>query len=98
MYRMDVDGVAAHNDREIFEGEVVIQDENCGYWQLKSKGKGQYPNPLYVKLCMEIWSRYPQFLIICDAWADSEEFGNRDQEIIESGLIPRKYDMPLALS
>lgn len=32
MHRFDCDGTPAYTDQEIFEGTVVLPDENCGYW------------------------------------------------------------------
>ena len=36
MYRLDPDGLRAYTDEQIFNGEVVIQDEKSGYDNLKT--------------------------------------------------------------
>ena len=35
MYRVECDGSSAYTDKEIFNGEVVLPNENCGYWGSK---------------------------------------------------------------
>lgn len=35
MYRTDCDGAPAYSDQEIFNGAVVLPNENCGYWGSK---------------------------------------------------------------
>jgi hypothetical protein len=57
MLRKETDGSKAYKERDIFHGEVVLHDENCGYWG--SSVKDKYPNPFLVKLCKRMWQHYP---------------------------------------
>ncbi len=95
MYRRDPDNTPAYTEKEIFEGEVVLQDENCGYWA--SNAKHQFANPFLIKLCKNLWKKFPDFLIIAETWG-GRGFENREFNIVKSGPIPRMFDLPIALS
>jgi len=95
MYRRDPDNTPAYTEKEIFEGEVVLQDENCGYWA--SNAKNQYANPFFMKICKGVWKRFPSYLIVAEAWG-GRGFENREFNIVKSGPIPRMFDLPIALS
>lgn len=95
MYRRDSDNCSAYTEKEIFQGEVVLQDENCGYWA--SNAKNQYANPFLIKLCKGLWRQFPEFLIIAEAWG-GRGFEGREFNIVKSGPIPRMFDLPIALS
>ena len=64
MYRQESNGELAYTDKQIFDGEVVYHNEDCGYWG--SNVKNLYPNPFLIKMCKKIWEKYPDFLIIGD--------------------------------
>jgi starch synthase len=49
MFRADVDGEPAYSSEEIMNGEVVVRNENYGYWN--SNAMENYANPFFVKLC-----------------------------------------------
>ena len=95
MYRKDSDNAQAYTEKEIFNGEVVLQDENCGYWA--SNAKRQYANPFLIKICRSLWKKFPSFLIVAEAWG-GRGFENREFNIVKSGPIPRMFDLPIALS
>lgn len=95
MYRKDPDNTPAYREKEIFEGEVVLQDENCGYWA--SEAKHQYANPFLIKICKLLWEKFPNFLIVAETWG-GKSFEGREFNIVKSGPIPRMFDLPIALS
>lgn len=64
--RIDVDGEPAYTCEEILNGEIVIRNENYGYWQ--TNAMEQYANPFFVKLCRKLWSKFPQFMVIGECW------------------------------
>lgn len=96
LLRFDAEKRKAYTDREIFEGSVVLQDENCGYWG--SELRFSYPNPFLVRLCKAIWSKYPEFLIISESWAVGGGTEERCVSIINSGPIPRMFKLPMGIS
>jgi len=51
--RIDVDGQAAYSPEDLMNGEVVIRNENYGYWN--SNNMETYPNPFFVKMCKKLW-------------------------------------------
>jgi len=95
LYHRDCDGTPAYSAQEIFEGEVVLNDMDCGYWS--SNAKKRFPNPFLVRFCKAIWQKFPHFMIISEDW---NSFGTYDRQInlIKSGTIPRVYDLPIAIS
>ncbi|KAL4507061.1 hypothetical protein ABPG72_001854 [Tetrahymena utriculariae] len=96
MYRKDTDGTDAYTEKQIFEGELVEQNEDCGYWA--TSYKDILPNPFIIKLCRNLWSRYPNFLILCEVWGSFGEQDVREVSVIQSGPIPRTFKIPIALS
>lgn len=57
----------------------------------------KYANPFLIKICRELWQKFPKFIIICEAWI-GHGFENRDVVVVKSGPIPRIYQLPIALS
>lgn len=96
MYRQESDGTRAYSNKQIFDGEVVLQSEDCGFWG--SSVKDSYPNPFFIKLCKHLWARYPNFLIIGDAWGAMGGLEEREVTMISSGLIPRLFKLPIAIA
>jgi glycogen synthase len=95
MYRLDSDSEYHYTSIEIFEGHIVKRNENFAYWS--SSKKDQYPNPIFLKLCKELWREYPEFYIVADIWHGSG-LEDRDRVIARSGPIPRLYDLPIKLA
>ena len=59
MTREDDDGEAAYSLDEFLAGEVVIRNENHGYWN--TNVMETYPNPFFIKMSKKIF-------IICYQW------------------------------
>ncbi|CAG9314556.1 unnamed protein product [Blepharisma stoltei] len=95
MYRKDTDGQPHYTTQEIFDGLVVKRNENYAYWASLLRDK--YPNPIFVKICKELWREFPEFYIIADCWK-GDGMEERDKCIISSGPIPRLYDLPVKLA
>lgn len=95
MYRKDTDGEAHYSTQEIFDGLVVKRNEFYAYWASDLREK--YANPIFVKLCKELWREFPEFYIVADVWHGSG-MEERDKCIAISGPIPRLYDLPVKLS
>ncbi len=95
MLRLDPDGKQAYSSEEILNGEIVIRSEDCGYWS--SDLIDEYPNPFLIKLTRSIWKKFPNFLFIGECWA-TNQFQNRHIVLAKSGIIPRMYTLPRALS
>jgi hypothetical protein len=51
--RKDIDGEPAYTPEEIMAGEIVIRNENHGYWNTNIKET--YPNPFFIKMSKKIW-------------------------------------------
>ena len=66
LFRLDVDGESAYSIEEIMFGEIVIRNENYGYWNTNSMES--QANPFFVKLCRSIWKQNPNFMIIGECW------------------------------
>ncbi len=64
--RKDVDGESAYTPEDLMNGEIVIRNENHGYWN--STSKDTYANPFFVKLCRSLWSVHPNFMVIGECW------------------------------
>ena len=47
-------------------GEIVIRNENYGYWNTNMMEK--YPNPFFIKMCKKLWEKLPNFMIIGECW------------------------------
>lgn len=95
MFRIDSDGQPAYSPLEIMNGEIVIRDEDCGFWG--SDLIDQYPNPFLIKLTKSIWREFPNFVFIGECWS-TQKFLNRHVVLSKSGVIPRMYTLPRALS
>lgn len=96
MYRKETDGLPAYTNKQIFEGEVVYVDENCGFWG--SKLSDALPNPFLVKLCRRLWMNNPEFLIVSEVWGSYGGYEAREYSVIQSGPIPRLFKLPVAIS
>ena len=53
-----------YSNFEIINGEVVLPNQECGYWNSfvldeNNSINNIYPNPLFIKLTKNIWERYP---------------------------------------
>ena len=62
LLRKECDSEMAYTTKEIYLGEVILKDEECGFWQ--SNFSEFYANPLFVKLCRKLWQHFPEFLIV----------------------------------
>ena len=89
------DGVRYYSQDEIFEGTVVNKYKIAGYWS--SKICSDYPNPLFMKIVKSIWPKNPDFHIICESFEKIEKDDKNISAII-SGLIPRTFRLPKAIS
>jgi hypothetical protein len=96
MYRKDTDGSPAYTEKQIFDGELVENNEDCGFWA--STYKEALPNPFIAKLCRNLWSRYPNFLILSEVWGTFGDSDSREVSVIQSGPIPRSFKLPIAIS
>jgi hypothetical protein len=76
-------------------GEIVIRNENHGYWH--SNSLETYANPFFVKLCRAIWSVHSNFMIIGECWGGFM-FENRQIILTRSGIVPRLYSLPQAVA
>jgi len=93
--RIDVDGEPAYSAEDFMNGEVVIRNENYGYWN--SNNMETYPNPFFIKLCKKLWFENPNFMIIGECWGGFM-FEHRQIILARSGIIPRLYKLPIAIS
>jgi starch synthase len=92
---LDVDGVPAYTPEDLMNGEVVIRNENYGYWN--SNNMETYPNPFFIKMCKKLWLRDPNFMIIGECWGGFM-FEHRQIILARSGIVPRLYKLPIAIS
>ena len=95
MFRIDSDGQPAYSPLEILNGEIVVRDEDCGFWG--SDLIDQYPNPILIKLTKSVWKELPNFIFVGECWS-SQKFHNRHIVLTKSGVVPRMYTLPRALS
>jgi starch synthase len=93
--RIDVDGEPAYTPEDFMNGECVIRNENHGYWN--SNNMETYPNPFFIKLCKRLWFENPDFMIIAECWGGFM-FEHRQIILARSGIIPRLYKLPIAIS
>ena len=47
-------------------GEIVLRNENFGYWNTNTMET--YPNPFFIKMCKTLWEKVPDFMIIGECW------------------------------
>jgi len=95
MFRKDPDGEYHFTTQEIFDGMVVQRNEFFGFWQ--SSARHTYANPLFFKLCKELWKSFPDFIVVADVWSGSG-LEDRVPSIPRSGPIPRMYELPVKLA
>ena len=95
LQRLDVDGESCYSPEDLLNGEVVIRNENYGYWN--SNNMERYPNPFFVKMCKKLWKANPEFMIIGECWGGFM-FEHRQIILSRSGVIPRLYKLPVAVS
>ncbi|MDR3736752.1 MAG: alpha-amylase family protein, partial [Acidobacteriaceae bacterium] len=95
MYRKDTDGKPAYREKDILNGEIVIKNENHGYWN--STNVDTYANPMFVKLCRQLWQEFPEFYLIGECWG-GYPFENRQGILARSGVIPRLFKLPIAIA
>lgn len=74
LMRLDVDGEPAYTPADVMNGEMVIRNENYGYWN--SNTMESYPNPFFIKMCKKLWEAIPDFMIIGECWGGFK-FENR---------------------
>lgn len=91
LMRLDVDGQPAYSPADVLNGEVVIRNENWGYWNTNTMET--YANPFFVKMCKKLWEELPDFMIIGECWGGFK-FENRHILLSRSGIIPRMYKLP----
>ena len=95
LMRLDDDGEAAYSTMDFMNGEVVIRNETHGYWN--SNYMETYTNPFFFKLCKRLWYEYSDFMIIGECWG-GHMFEHRQIILARSGVIPRLFRLPVALS
>lgn len=93
--RIDVDGDKAYTEEDFMNGEVVLRNENYGYWN--SNNMETYPNPFFIKMVKKLWQRNPDFIFIGECWGGFM-LENRQIILARSGIIPRLYKLPMAIS
>jgi hypothetical protein len=94
LFRLDPDGEPAYTSLDILDG-IIVSREECGYWQ--SDMIDEYPNPFLIKLTKETWKKFPNFAFIGECWG-TLKFHNRHIVLARSGVVPRMYTLPRALS
>jgi len=72
--RKDVDGQSAYTIEQKMNGEIVVRNENHGYWNTEKMET--YPNPFFIKLCKQLWSINPDFMIVGECWG-GDQFESR---------------------
>lgn len=93
--RIDVDGQPAYTPEEFLNADVVIRNENYGYWN--TNNMETYANPFFIKLCRKLWQVNPDFMILGECWGGFM-FEHRQIILARSGVIPRLFKLPIALS
>lgn len=93
--RLDVDDQPAYSAEDFMNGEVVLRNENHGYWN--SNNMESYPNPFFIKMCKKLWFVNPDFMIIGECWGGFM-FEHRQIILARSGVVPRCFKLPVALS
>jgi hypothetical protein len=66
LQRVDDDGVPAYSAEQFMAGDIVIRNENHGYWNTNIMET--YPNPFFIKLTKNIWKKKPNFMVIGECW------------------------------
>lgn len=91
LMRLDVDGEPAYSSLDVMNGEIVLRNENHGYWNTSVIER--YPNPFFIKLSKNLWNKNPNFMIIGECWG-GYMFENRQIILSRSGIIPRMFKLP----
>ena len=76
-------------------GEVVVRNENHGFWN--TNNMESYPNPFFIKLCKRLWEMNENMMIIGECLG-GYMFEQRQIILARSGVIPRLYKLPSAIS
>lgn len=91
LLRKDTDDQPAYTPADLLNGEIVIRNENCGYWN--SNAMETYANPFFIKMCRKVWEVLPDFMMIGECWGGFK-FENRHIFLSRSGIIPRMFKLP----
>ena len=94
MYRIDLDGKPAYTPMEILNGEIVMPNVECGYWD--TDNCETYANPFLIKMTKAIWNDHPNFVFFGECWLN-EKYSQRHVNLTKSGIIPRMYTLPIIL-
>ena len=95
LYRIDNDGKPAYTPMDILNGEIVMPNEESGFYNTDLCDT--YANPMLVKLTKSIWREYPSFVFFGECWL--KEKGSRRHVVLsKSGVIPRMYTLPMIIS
>jgi len=84
LLKEDTDGQYHYSFQEIMDGDIVLpsSDEAVSFGYYGTTASSTYPNPLFIKLTREIWTKYPNFVFF------AEVFWSRERMALRSGLIP----------
>lgn len=93
--RIDVDGENAYSYEEFMSADIVMRNENFGYWN--TNVMETYPNPFFIKMSKTLWNMKPNFMIIGECWG-GYMFEHRQIIMARSAVIPRLYKLPIAIS
>lgn len=93
--RKDTDGTPAYEVEDIFFGKIIKPKTISGYWSTEARLK--WANPFLTRLCRTLWQNNPDLLIIGETWG-GQGYENREIYLMRSGIIPRLYKIPLAVS
>lgn len=91
MSREDPDGKCAYSPQDVLHGEMVLKNENHGYWD--TNAMEQYPNPFFIKMVKKVWAAFPEFVLVGECWGGFM-FENRNVILARSGLVPRLFKLP----
>ena len=91
LIRLNVDGEPAYTAEDLMNGEIVVRNENHGYWYTNSMEL--QANPFFVKLCRALWRQNPDFMILGECWGGFM-FEHRQIILARSGIIPRLFKLP----
>ena len=102
MFHEQVDnGVSTrhYSNFEIINGEVVLPNQECGYWNSFVLDENNtinniYPNPLFIKLTKSIWEKYPEFIFIGEFINNNQKYNNRQFILGKSGLVTKINFLP----
>jgi hypothetical protein len=95
LQRIDINGEAVYTPLDLMNGEVVIRNENHGFWN--TNNIESYPNPFFIKMCRKLWELNENLMIIGECLG-GYMFEHRQIILARSGVIPRLYKLPSAIS